>query len=246
MVFSDTTNKNGIIQVCEDLLDLQDGEISGDATLLKKFTNWANIEYHKVVTMIFAAQDGWNFDDPNHGDTASFPKSFNTVADTQTVDLDTLTNKILRVNRVEVKYSTDGQFYKAEPINIGEIGLDTDPDNISGRFDKTEPFYSLQGETLTLWPTPDASVTGGLKVWYAREVDEFTSADTTQEPGFDEPFHMMLPLGASIVYAQQKGKENLQFLKNEVLEYEQRLKQYYGQKNEDRHWNLRSAFVNYE
>lgn len=248
MQFSNTAinEKNGIIQTCEDLLDLQDGEISGDATLMAKFTNWVNIEYHKVSTMILASMDGWQFDDPNYADTNSWPKTYNLTANTATVDIDTLTNKILRVNRVELKYSTNGQFYKAEPITLGEIGLDTDPNNISGRFQKTEPYYSLQGETLTLWPTPDANVTAGLKLWYTREVEEFEYNDTTKEPGFDEPFHMMLPLGASIVYAQQKGKENLQFLKNEILEYEQRLKQYYGQKNEDRHWNLRSAFVNYE
>ena len=39
LVFSDTTNKNGLIQECEFWTNLGDGTISGDTTLLAQFTD---------------------------------------------------------------------------------------------------------------------------------------------------------------------------------------------------------------
>ena len=89
-------------------------------------------------------------------------------------------------------------------------------------------------------------MTDGLKIWFMREVDEFTTADTTQEPGFDEPFHRMLSLGASYDYALKKGLPAADRIKAELLEYEQRLAIYYADKQQDRHTTLRSAYVNYE
>ena len=55
MQFSDTTNKNGIIQQIEFRTNLGDTGISGDATLLKQFTGQINDAYMKAVGIIIAA-----------------------------------------------------------------------------------------------------------------------------------------------------------------------------------------------
>jgi len=61
--FSDTTNKNGLIQRCETYTGLGDGGISGNAVLLKQFTALLNSATYKAITMIFDSQDDWDFDD---------------------------------------------------------------------------------------------------------------------------------------------------------------------------------------
>jgi hypothetical protein len=61
--YSDTTNKNGLIQLCEIYTGLGDGNISGNATLLKQFTRLINNAFQKHVTTILESEDDWDFDD---------------------------------------------------------------------------------------------------------------------------------------------------------------------------------------
>ena len=93
-----------------------------------------------------------------------------------------------------------------------------------------------------------------VKFWVSREVDEFTSGQVTtgtKEPGFDEAFHIMIPLGMTFDWCSAKGGSSpvLSALKNdiekELMDYELRLRKHYGRKNEDRHLQLKSAFTNY-
>lgn len=236
MQFNDTTNLNGLIQSAERWARLGKAQISGNTDLLKYFTLLINNNYHKVVTMIFDSKDGWDFDDPNHGDTG-FIKTFDLVANTQSVTLP-VSEKILKVKRAEVSF--DGSnWYRAQPIDINEYGGVAVQSEIAGNFAKTSPYYDMQGQYVYLYPFPDANVTDGLKLWVAREVDEFTTADTTQEPGFDEPFHDMLAIGASRDYAIQKGLGHAADLSAVYADYEARLRRYYGEKQEDRHFVLK-------
>jgi len=63
MQFSDTATRQGLIQDCEDLMNFPVTGISGNTTLLQTFTRNINQWYHKVITMILASQDSWDFDD---------------------------------------------------------------------------------------------------------------------------------------------------------------------------------------
>ena len=213
------------------------------AEITVSLNNW----YHKVVSIILDSQDDWDFDDPNHANASNFPKAFNLTANTQLVSLDVLTNKILKVSRVDVSY--DGtNWYKAEPIDQGEIGTAIDSTTVNNNFSTTKPYYDLQGTYIYLYPIPTASVTSGLRVFYTREVDEFTTSDTTQEPGFDEPFHAMLSIGAAVDWetSRKSGGARLSRLEQMFQDYEFRLRGYYGAKQKDRKPQLKAAFINYE
>ncbi len=242
MQFSDTTNLTGLIQSAEEWSRLGKAQISGDTDRLARFTRLINNNYHKVVTMIFESMDGWDFDDPNHGDQG-FIKTYNLVADQQYVSLPT-SDKILKVKRAEITF--DGSsWYHAAPIDVNEYGGVSTASDIANHFSQTEPYYDMVGQYVYIYPTPTGAVTDGLKLWIAREVDEFTSADTTQEPGFDEPFHEMLAVGASRDYAIQEGLNNAESLAAVFSEYEQRLRRYYGKKQDDRHLQLKSTNEDY-
>lgn len=242
MVYNDTTNKNGLLQRCEFWTDLGDATISGTAVLKAQFTQSLNNWYHKVVTMILNSQDEWDFDDSNHTDFPILTTSL--VANQQDYSIPA-SEKVLKIKRIEVSY--DGtNWNKAEPLDIGEIGDATNTTTIAGSFSKSEPYYDIQYGSIFLYPIPDTAVTGGLKVWWTREIDEFTTSDTTQEPGIDEPFHEMLPLGASFDYCVAKGLSKKNDIFTVLQDYEARLKQFYGSKQKDRKYAMKPTNINYE
>lgn len=243
MQFSDTSGLNGLIQSCEFWTGKGDAQISGNSTSLAEFTRLININYNKVVTMIFSSMDEWDFDDINHGD-AGFIKTYNLTSGTQTVTLPA-SDKILKIKRAEITY--DGTtWYRLNPMDLNEYGDVSTSTAIANNFSKTEPYYDMQGNYVYLYPIPDANVTGGLKLWVSREVDAFTTADTTQEPGIDEPFHEMIAIGASLDYAFAHSLANVNGLAAKFVDYEGRLKQYYGSKQTDRAMVMKPSNVNYE
>ena len=68
MNYSDTTNKDGIIQTIEELCDLGDTYISGDSTRLKQFTARINRVSSLVWHIIHKATGNWQYDDNNNTD----------------------------------------------------------------------------------------------------------------------------------------------------------------------------------
>lgn len=241
MVYSDTTNKNGLLQDCEHWTGLNDAGITGNTTRKAQFTSWLNRHYHRVVTIIMESV-GWEaYDDPNHGDQG-FIKTYNLTADTQYVTLPT-SDKILKIRRVEAQM--DGtNWVKLEPIKEGQIGREiASQDDVSEAFDKTKPFYELIGNNLYIYPYPEISVTNGLKVWVVREVDEFTTSDTTQEPGFAEPFHRMLSMGASLDWLEAKdpGSGTIATLRANMADDEARLRRFYEKYVDDGRVSLSSV-----
>lgn len=245
MQFSDTTNESGLIQDCEFWTNLGKAGISGDSFLLATFVRNINSWYQNVVSMILQGQDGWDYDDINHTD---FPiLNTNTIASQRDYSL-TADEEILQVKRVEVTY--DGtNWYKAEPFDSGERGLTIDDGTVDADFNKTQPKYDIQYNSIFLYPKPDIAVTGGLKIYVTRGIDEFTSSDTIQEPGIDKFFHRMLSVGASYDWVLVNKSENtilITRLEKMLDDYEQGLKKHYGLKVKDRILISKPAFVNYE
>lgn len=224
-----------------------------------------NTWYHKVITMILNAIDEWDFDDPNHSNKhpiitrALVANRRDYVFSTALWSLiateggsagSNAAIKPLKIKRVDICWDGTGNVcYKAEPVDTSEMGLGLGNDTeIDGRFSKTEPKYDLDGNAINIYPrasSANVDNSGVLRVEFVREIDEFTTSDTTQEPGFDEPFHRMLSIGTSLDYAIKHGLPNKNDLMALLVDYEERLKKYYGSKSADRNYMLKSAFVDY-
>jgi len=234
MKFSDTTSKSGILQRIEMTLGFPDGAITGDSTQLAYFTSLVNESYYDVITNILASQDTWDFDDTNLTDypIATTPL----VASQRDYQLPT-GYYVLKVKRVDVTY--DGStYYQANPVDSGEfqfgVGTATDEDD---NFKTTNPAYDLKGDYLWVYPlATSAQVSAGAKVRveWSRSVDEFTTADTTQEPGIDRPWHELIPLGASVKYASYRSLESAKNLKTLYDERLFAMRKYYTQKQDDK------------
>lgn len=210
--------------------------------------------YQKIITIILDAMDGWDFDDSNKTD---YPiATANLVASQQDY---AFPSGILKVKRVEATY--DGtNWFKAEPFDINQHSGATNTTSIAANFTVSQPFYDLESSALKLYPIPTANVTAGLKIWYAREPAEFTSAEVTtgtKEPGFDKPFHIMLALGMCYDWFSAKdvnagvtrnkgiivGQQGV--VNAELQDYEARLRKYYGSKQTDSALALKAGFVDY-
>lgn len=238
MKFNDTTGLNGLVQACESYTGLGKAQISGVAARLAEFTRYINANYDKVVTMILQSQDEWNYDDSNHTDLPIL--TANLVASQQDYALPAA----LKVSRGEITF--DGTEWKRlTPIDKNQISSATDTTSIANDFDQSQPYYDLTAQSLMLYPIPDANVTAGLKLWITRNVDAFTTADTTQEPGIDRAFHDMIAIGAARDWGLSKGKQNTNQLSQMFTDFEKRIRQHYGTKQKDRIYRFDGAIADY-
>lgn len=243
MVYSDTTSKNGLLQDCEFLTGLGDAAITGNTTRKAQFTSLLNRHYHDFVVQLMLASGWQEFDDPNHGDRG-FVKTYNLSANTEYVTVPA-SDKVLRVRRVEITY--DGSVWQvASPLKRGQISEATSTQSdIAQTFSTANPFYSFEGNYIYLYPVPTSAVTGGLKVWVVREIDEFTTSDTTQEPGFPEPFHRYLSVCSSLDWLAVNKPKNttVQYLIGERNRMAQIMKDYNTSFIEDGHLTLVGALT---
>lgn len=339
LAYSDTSTRQGLLQDCEDNLNFPAAGITGTTALLQQFTRLINTWYSKVVTMILASQDGWDWDDSSlltnnpiatralvagqrdykfsnplwalvnaesiagnptvtiaspgvftlvaHGLNIGQPVSFTTTgalptgltagttyyviaagftADTFEVSatiggsaVNTTGSQsgthslfrglgILRIKRVDI--ALDGtNYYKAEMIDTGQIGTGLGNDtNTDAQFSKTKPYYDVSNNGISVYPAAlTADVTSGAKmrIEFTRMDVEFVTGDTTKQPGFDVPFHRMLSIGASYDYALIKNLPTQSGLQALLQDYEMRLKQYYGLKDTDTQFIMKSAYISY-
>lgn len=220
MQFTDSTNKTGLYEDAQFLTGTDT-----NAFPIAQFTRLANRWYYKAVMAAWNANDDWRFDDSNQTNFAIATTTL--VASQQDYSIPT---NALRVYRIEVKDSA-GNYQKLAPIDDGQINV------ALSEFEETAGmprFYRLEKNSVLLYPAPAAaSVTtaSGLKIYFDREVDEFTTADTTQEPGIAEPFHRILSLGAAYDFAVAKGLANVNLLRQEVEMLLRDLSTYYSSRH---------------
>ena len=196
MVFNDTTNKNGIVQFSEDLCKLGDGGITGDTVLFKKFTSLLNQAYKKVAIALLRVDRTWKWDDTNYTD---FPiATIDLVTTQRDYTLPAATSggnasTLWKVNLVEIM-DTAGLYHKIELMEDGDLET---PDT------GTPTKYRLIGNSIRLQNIPvtgSVTMTNGLRITFQRSLDVFTTADTTQQPGFMDAYHDLLAYDASATY----------------------------------------------
>lgn len=198
-----------------------------------------NKYYEEIVGRILTetAQGEWGFGDKNY---TAFPTFTVTMTNgTAAYDLNDWSTDPLVILAVEVA-DQNGDWHPLERTSLRQIregGL-AQPEYYptSGR-----PIeYELRDNMLVLYPAPDNAVTvtltNGLRLYYLRKADSFTSAQVTtgtKEPGFPSPWHDMLSYGPAYDYAITNGLPNAPFFK---AEYDKRMKellQFIGRRDAD-------------
>lgn len=263
LVFSDVSGGMGLVQDGEDNLNFPPTGISSNPSLLRQFTRSVNSWYYKIVTMILASQDSWDFDDSTISTTnpialrpmvaAQRDYRFSTSL-WQLMGAEGAANGSaasiapLKIKRVDFTY--DGStWYKAELYDTGTSSFGTGNDtNTDSNFNKNTPYYDLASNSLNVYPlatSTDVSAGAKIRIEFTRGVTEFTVSDTTKAPAIDVAFHRMISLGASYDYAVIKTLPTAIGFQNLLADYEMRLKQYYGQKITDTQFILKAAYTDY-
>lgn len=141
----------------------------------------------------------WQVDDTN---LTTLPHLTTTLVDGQ-ADY-ALPAGFLRVERLEVM-DNNGDYHRLKPIDHTDIkGAYTEFEDTNG----LPKYYDLVGNSIILKPAPaaaDITTTAGLRIHILREIDIFTTSDTTQQPGFPEPFHDILVYGPTYDYLIARG-----------------------------------------
>ncbi len=211
-----------------------DGVISGDTTLLKKFTVAINVGFDEVMPLIYAADAKWQYDDANHSvdpvattDLVSGQQAYGFVTDEQG-------NSILEIRKVYVK-DQNGVYVPLKAVD--ETDQDTDEIHALNAANVGMPSrYDKLGTSIYLDPVPDYSTTAGVKVIFSRSQSYFASTDTTKTPGIPRPFHELLALYASRNWVAVNKSENTVLLgeiKDQIAKKEGQLTQHLSRRSKD-------------
>ncbi len=201
-VFNDTTNKNGLIQIFEFWTRLPDGTVGADLTTVlgRQIVSRMNGGLEKIMPLLLSYSDFMRWDDPNHTDAPigtidiiSGQPDYKLSEDDNSLDILNITNVRVFPSATATLYN-DLQRMKADDPRVPDV---TSPNtNNSG-----SPSHFLElGSRLYLFPEPNYASTNGIKIYFGREHDYFTTSDTTQEPGIPKPFHELVALYAAIDY----------------------------------------------
>lgn len=239
MKFNSVADKDGLIQMCELTTGIGLAGISGSASDLAWFTNLINQQCRIVAGWIFQSCKDWHFDDSNHTD---FPIATATLVDDR-YDY-SLPTEMLKLRKVEIMKS-DGDYYELKIIKTKDKRL---RNNLFQEDASLPTHYYKEGNSLIVYPKVDSSLVTtakGLRLTFNREIDAFTTADTTQEPGFKDVFHPILYYGASMEWAMIKGKDKIaNFCQLKINELRMELKKFYSNQDENEKDIIVPNFIN--
>lgn len=237
MVFSDTTNKNGLIQRYERYAEYGDGVVSSDDTLLKQVTGDINQTTYDLTSTIMLLQDSFDWDDPYKSDypVATTPL----VAGQRDYQFDSIS--FLKLKRVDITYDgvtwTRAEAFDSASLAEG-LGSDSATDD---RFNSSAPKYDPKAFGFWLYPraTAEQVADGAMaRIEFSRGHTEYVHTDTDKEAPIDQPFHDLIAIGAAL---RSPTISNDQYTKLTRLydEGKERMVMHYANRNEDTflNWN---------
>jgi hypothetical protein len=227
MVYSDTTNRTGIVQLLEDLTSTQSA--TGSSYPLATKTRDINLAFAEYMMMVVQASGTWQMDDSNH---TKYPNAkFNLVSGQQDYSFteDEQGNKIQDIYRVECK-DPNGIWQLLTPYNeMDEETSLSQQETESG----TPTRYYKTANGIFLDRTPNYNSTLGIRMYFTRTPDYFLSSDTTKEAGIPDSHHRYLALKPAYWYWLPKDSQRASLYLAELNKLETLMKDYVAQRNKD-------------
>ena len=230
MQYSNTTSKDGIIQMIENTTSLGDATITGNTVKFAYFNVLVNDFYRMAAFLAWRNDKTWIFDDINH---TTFPQATTNLVNNQRDYA--LPSTALKIRQVEI-LDTAGQYSSLKYISEEDPILNTDKEGEQAGI----PWgYRLVANSVILYPivnTAQVTPTNGLRITTDREIDPFVVGDTTQEPGLIKAMQPILYYGPSFVWASINGVDAVTKLCERMLGkfpgLAEMLEEYYSQRNE--------------
>lgn len=221
-----------------------------DATMLIDVNMW----YQKIVDMIFESQDDTDFDDQRN---TTYPIFTTPLVAGQRDYAIPVANQVQKIKRLDITY--DGtNYFRATPFDDGvpQWGMGN-PTSEDANMIKQAPRYDIKYNAIFVYPlaiASDVSAGAQMRIEWERSVTPFSqSADyngaamstSTSVPGIDLPWQPMIAYGAAYEFANANNLPQLQNIKNDLQDWEARLRTAYGRKDLDTMLALRPAYDSY-
>ena len=90
------------------------------------------------------------------------------------------------------------------------------------------------GNSIFLKPKPaagDVTLAKGLKVYFKRDITEFTPASTTTEPGCADNFHPICSVGPASELAPKYAPYMIATLREQLKDLQEEIKGFYGRRH---------------
>lgn len=222
MVFSDVTNKQGIVEEIDSLCDTDSTSYPLAAKLRR-----VNSKYEQIVGNLIVMNGTWQFDDSNY---TTFPIGKGTLVASQNDYA--FDSSHLVIDSVEV-LDKNGIWHLLNPIDRQNLGVPIE------EYAKTPGLpteYDKSGSSLLLYPAPSAAectLTNGLRVYFQRTASIFLVSDTTKTPGFASPYHIILAYAAAIPYCATYKKDRVALYQREMERLERDLYAFESNKEKD-------------
>lgn len=223
MQFSDSNTNQGLIEDISFWLGIDENAFPREDR-----TRSLNERYRMAWAIIFEAHGNWQFMDDNTSDTTTgVPHADQNL--TSGTSLYALPSASLVINAVQIKDSVGNWL---DPLT----GITQEQFTIAGgelywTTSNTPTHFMLQGDVLRLLPTPNYTLSNGIRVFFDQGISTFATTDTTKTPGFASPFHRILSIGASLDYAIARNlSEKRATLQNLWNDYEVRLRDFYAKR----------------
>ncbi len=225
MVFSDTSTNLGIVQQVRNFM-----RVDSDQWATSKIVNSVN-NYHDMVTgYAIGADRRFQWDDTNHTKlpegTAQLTinvSDYSFLTDEQGNSIITLTGvSVLRNGVYDPLVLVDKNDPGYNPASFGFT-----PGTLPTYYDK------IADNIIRLDILPSATVASGLKFYFQRTGSYFTASDTTKAPGVSPLLHRGYVIAAAYDGALTLGLPNLQPLSVEMQKEEEKMKEYFADRNQD-------------
>lgn len=216
MVWSDTTNEQGIVQDC----DWWAGTNSTTYAIKDKVRN-ANDALRQIGALIMRTAFGETFLDDNSTDFYIVTTDLVSGEDNVRMETD-----VFVLERVRVK-DRNGTFNTLEHVSRRDL---TD-DELNSQGVPTKYFRS--GQTIRFSPAPNYSVTGGVELEFQKSLDvEFAASGADDRvPGFHADYHRLVPLYMARDYTAINDPERFAVIEREIDKRETKMISDFAKRN---------------
>ena len=224
MVFSDSTNKLGIVEQTRSILRV-------DATqwptwkIVNSVNNWLDM----VTGYAIGADKRFQWDDTNHTDLPEGTADLTLNTSDFSFLTDEQNNKILTLLGVS---RLDGGDYLPLTL-VDRSDPSYDPATFGTDTGTPTEYDKIADNVIRLNRKVSSTVTNGLKFYFQRTPSYFAESDTTKTPGVSPLLHRGFVIASAYDGALSLGLQTLQALSVERQLEEEKMKKHFAIRNKD-------------